>query len=165
MKLEAKVGDATHEIELVEEDGRLRVAIDGRAYDAEVLRPEPGTFTFFVGPRVIEARVERVDGSDAVRVRVGDGAAEVLVVDRKRRAAGADGGGEGRQTLAAPMPGRVVAVLAPAGTAVERGQGVLVVEAMKMQNEVKSPKTGTVEKLSAKEGQAVNAGDVLAWID
>ena len=63
------------------------------------------------------------------------------------------------------MPGKVIRLLVKVGDKVEAGQGLLVVEAMKMQNEVHSPKTGKVEKLSAKEGQAVNAGDTLAWID
>jgi biotin carboxyl carrier protein len=63
------------------------------------------------------------------------------------------------------MPGKVVRLLVQIGDKVEAGQGLLVVEAMKMQNEVRSPKTGTVERLLAKEGQAVYAGDILAWID
>jgi biotin carboxyl carrier protein len=63
------------------------------------------------------------------------------------------------------MPGKVIRLLVKTGDKVEAGQGLLVVEAMKMQNEVKSTKTGTVEKLLAKESQAVNAGDILAWID
>jgi biotin carboxyl carrier protein len=63
------------------------------------------------------------------------------------------------------MPGKIVRVLVQAGEKVEAGQGLLVVEAMKMQNEIRSPKTGTVERLSVKEGQPVNAGEVLGWID
>ena len=63
------------------------------------------------------------------------------------------------------MPGKIVRVLVEAGEKVEAGQGLLVVEAMKMQNEIRSPKSGTVERLLAKEGQPVNAGEVLAWID
>jgi biotin carboxyl carrier protein len=63
------------------------------------------------------------------------------------------------------MPGKVVRVLVSEGDAVEAGQGLLVVEAMKMQNEIRSPKSGKVEKLLAKEGLAVNAGDVLAWVE
>ena len=72
---------------------------------------------------------------------------------------------EGRQQVLAPMPGKVVRLLVHAGEEVKVGQGLLVVEAMKMQNEVRSPKTGKVERLLAKEGQPVNAGEVLAWID
>ena len=62
------------------------------------------------------------------------------------------------------MAGKVVRVLVKAGETVEAGQGLLVVEAMKMQNEIRSPKSGIVERLLAKEGQPVNAGEVLAWI-
>jgi biotin carboxyl carrier protein len=63
------------------------------------------------------------------------------------------------------MPGKVVRVLAGEKTEVDAGQGVLVVEAMKMQNELKSPKKGIVQKILASEGAAVNAGDVLAVVE
>jgi biotin carboxyl carrier protein len=63
------------------------------------------------------------------------------------------------------MPGKVVRILLSQGTAVEAGSGVLVVEAMKMQNEVKSPKKGTIQKILVTEGAAVNAGDVLAIVE
>ena len=82
---------------------------------------------------------------------------------RSRRArAGAD---EGAKKIVAPMPGKVVRVIAPNGTEVEHGAGVVVIEAMKMQNELKSPKKGRITKILAAEGAAVNAGDVLAVIE
>lgn len=62
------------------------------------------------------------------------------------------------------MPGKVIRVLVAAGDRVEAGQGLMVVEAMKMQNEIRSPKSGSVERLVAKEGQAVTAGEVLCVI-
>ena len=62
------------------------------------------------------------------------------------------------------MAGKVVRLLVKAGDKVEAGQGLLVVEAMKMQNEIRSTKSGIVERLLAKEGQPVNAGEILAWI-
>ena len=80
---------------------------------------------------------------------------------RRRRGAGIEL--EGRQQLVAPMPGKIVRVLVAAGEQVSAGQGLLVIEAMKMQNEIRSPKSGTVEKL-AREGQTVNAGEVLAIV-
>jgi biotin carboxyl carrier protein len=80
----------------------------------------------------------------------------------RRSRAGAD---EGARKIVAPMPGKIVRVLAPNGTQVEQGSGVVVIEAMKMQNELKSPKTGHVTKMLATEGAAVNAGDVLAVIE
>ena len=70
----------------------------------------------------------------------------------------------GPASVTAPMPGKLVTLLVAEGDAVKEGQGVAVVEAMKMQNELKSPKSGTVEKLCAVEGQAVNAGECLLTI-
>ena len=72
---------------------------------------------------------------------------------------------EGRQQILAPMPGKIIRVLVQTGEKVDAGQGLLVVEAMKMQNEIRSPKSGTVERVLVKEGQPVNAGEILAWID
>jgi biotin carboxyl carrier protein len=71
----------------------------------------------------------------------------------------------GQVKLLAPMPGKVVCVLLSAGDEVAARQGVLVVEAMKMQNEVQSPKAGKIAEIKISEGQTVNAGDVLAVIE
>jgi len=72
---------------------------------------------------------------------------------------------EGIKRISAPMPGKVVRILAPVGTEVEAGQPVLVIEAMKMQNELKSPKRGRVKKINVAEGAAVEAGQALAEIE
>ena len=72
---------------------------------------------------------------------------------------------EGAQNVLAPMPGKVVRLLVNAGDTVDAGQGLVVVEAMKMQNEIKSPKKGIVKKVGVKEGAAVNAGDLLATVE
>jgi biotin carboxyl carrier protein len=63
------------------------------------------------------------------------------------------------------MPGKVVRVQVEAGATVEKGTGVVVVEAMKMQNELKSPRAGMVVAVNVKAGETVNAGDVLAVLD
>ena len=74
-------------------------------------------------------------------------------------------GQDGPRKLTAPMPGRVLRILAREGTLVEQGQAILVIEAMKMQNELKAPKKGVVRKLMIGEGAAANAGDVLAVVE
>ena len=84
---------------------------------------------------------------------------------RLRHGAGAEGQAGGRATLTSPMPGKVVRLLAAVGDEVAEGQGVLVVEAMKMQNEVQAPKAGKVAAISVSEGQTVNAGESLAIIE
>jgi biotin carboxyl carrier protein len=81
---------------------------------------------------------------------------------RSRKGAPVDD--KGPRKLLAPMPGKVVRVLLGEEQEVDAGQSILVVEAMKMQNEIKSPKKGTVQKIVAVEGSNVNAGDVLAIV-
>jgi biotin carboxyl carrier protein len=73
--------------------------------------------------------------------------------------------GHGRQTISAPMPGKVVRVLVREGDIVQAGAGLIVVEAMKMQNEHKAPKAGTVIRLSVQEGGTVAAGEPLVVIE
>ena len=74
-------------------------------------------------------------------------------------------GGRGPKKITAPMPGKVVRITAMVGSEVEAGQAVIVIEAMKMQNELKSPRKGIIKKLSVAEGAAVEAGQVLAEVE
>jgi biotin carboxyl carrier protein len=73
--------------------------------------------------------------------------------------------GAGPRKLIAPMPGKVVRVLVSDSSEVEAGQGIMVIEAMKMQNEIKSPKKGRVQKIAVRSGASVNAGDLLAVVE
>jgi biotin carboxyl carrier protein len=123
--------------------GVYSVLLDGRSYDVRV---EPGPERSFVS---VQGRRFAVEVEDP----------------REPRGRIAGPTGEGRQNVSAPMPGKIVRVLVAPGDAVEAGQGLVVVEAMKMQNEMKAPRAGRVVALSAREGGAVSAGEVLAIIE
>jgi biotin carboxyl carrier protein len=163
MKLDTQIGDQTRTIEIDEDAGRFRLVVDDRVVEGDVLRPEPGVYSFRVGARVVEARVSLL--GELSRVQIGDRTVDMKVVDRKHRPAGHEAGVEGREILTAPMPGKVVAILVSAGDAVERGGGGLVVEAMKMQNEVRASKAGTVVEIRVAVGDTVNAGQPLATVE
>jgi biotin carboxyl carrier protein len=92
---------------------------------------------------------------------------EVTLVDPKRlRGAGAAGGStDGLAEIKTLMPGKVVRLIAQPGDEVAKGDPVLVVEAMKMQNDLKSPKAGVVKEIRVVEGATVGSGDVLAVIE
>jgi biotin carboxyl carrier protein len=130
----------------------------------EIVAVEPGVYSVLLEGRSYEARVEDCDG--AVIVFIDGHRFEIENRDprrwsRRARRAGA----EGRLNVAAPMPGKVVRLLVAEGDTVEAGQGLLVVEAMKMQNELKAAKAGRVVTLAARQGATVAAGEVLAVIE
>jgi biotin carboxyl carrier protein len=164
MKYEAEIDGRPVGIELEQRNGRVSAAIDGRKYEVEVIRPEEGAYLIFDGERVYEARVWS-EGADSVRVKIRDRLFTARIIDRKHRRATADHGQEGQQHLIAPMPGKIVRVLLSPGDTVAAGQGVVVVEAMKMQNEIKSPKAGRVVEIRVGEGTTVNANQVLAVVE
>jgi biotin carboxyl carrier protein len=164
MKLEVQIGGGTRTVEVERAGERLQFTVDGRAIGADAVEVATGTYSVLLGGRCFEVRVQPIP--EGLRVHAGGQEFSVRVLDprawRGKRAGVLEA--EGRQQITAPMPGKVVRMLVKAGDAVEAGQGLLVVEAMKMQNEVRTPKTGTVERLLVTEGQAVNAGEVLAVV-
>lgn len=165
MKLEAQLGEKTTTIEIERDGGTFRVSIDGRVVEGEVREPEPGIFAFKVGDRIIEFHASTLQGLDVRRVVTGSGTSDVRIIDRKHRSASDEADGDGQQTLLAPMPGRVVAVLASVGDEIKKGQGLLVVEAMKMQNEVKAGRDGVVIEIRVATGDTVSAGQILARLE
>jgi biotin carboxyl carrier protein len=164
MKYEVEIEGRLISVELDERDGRIRATVEGRDYYLEVERPEDGVYLLFSGDHVYEARAW-TDESKATRIRLRGRVLTANVIDRKQRRLSAEHGGEGQQLLTAPMPGKVVRVLLNAGDEVAAGQGVVVVEAMKMQNEVKSLKAGRVVEVRVSEGATVNANQVLAVVE
>jgi biotin carboxyl carrier protein len=151
VKLKAIIGDSEQELLLQIVEGRVQARIGARRYDIEAREIDDGSYLLFVGDRVVECRVDE----------------RIKIVDPKRLRSGQNSGGHhhGVAQIVAPMPGKVVRVQVEAGATVEKGTGVVVVEAMKMQNELKSPRAGIVVAVNVKAGDTVNAGDVLAVLD
>jgi biotin carboxyl carrier protein len=165
MKYEAEINGNLLSIELEESGGRVSALIDGeRRYLVEATRHEEGIYSIFVGDRVYEARVWQA-GPNLFCVNLRGQDFNVSIIDRRHRRSAAATVEEGQQFLTAPMPGRVVRVLLGPGDEVKAGQGVVVVEAMKMQNEIKSPKSGRIVEVRVAEGATVNANQVVAVVE
>ena len=168
MKLKARIGEREEDLILKVEDGRVSAAIGGRVYNLEVREPMPGSYLFFHGNDVHECLVsERAKSKDHFDVSLRGRNHAVTIVDPKRLRSGqnSDRHHHGVAEILAPMPGKVVRVQLEAGANVEKGVGIVVVEAMKMQNEMKSPRDGVVVAINVKPGDTVNAGDVLAVVE
>lgn len=169
MKLTAELNGELHHINFRREETQVIALIDGRRYEVSARAVEKDAYLLMNSGRVYECRVEsKQPRQNSLVVHVGNDAYPVTLADPKRLssvAASKAGAGDGSAQIIAPMPGKVVRILVEKGAEVEAGDSILVVEAMKMQNEMKSPRTGTVTEIRAAEGDTVNAGDVLAIIE
>jgi multidrug efflux pump subunit AcrA (membrane-fusion protein) len=139
------------------------LALDG----VSVLRVQDGIYSVLAGGRSYEVKIiPGPAGQGGWFVDVSGHHLPVALIDpRDARHPGAGLAGDGRQNIGAPMPGKVVRVLVEEGQMVAAGEGLVVVEAMKMQNEMKSPRAGRVCSVTAKAGQTVEAGEVLVAVE
>ena len=170
MTFEMEIGGRAHAVSIERAGkGRYHVIVDGRSHLVDAARVGEFGLSIFL------------DGSDSasreVQVAPAGAAGELLVVlegrtigvtvngrRSRRRAADAAGSGAGEQAVSAPMPGRIVRVLVGPGDEVAARQPVVVVEAMKMENELRSPRAGTVKEVTVSTGMSVEAGRVLVTI-
>jgi biotin carboxyl carrier protein len=166
MKFEIQIAGKTRTVELQRTTDRWQISLDGTHANADAIEIAPNIFSILLNGESHEIRITpQPDGMLALQTAHHEFFAEVADPRAWRGRRHGYVEAKGRQQILAPMPGKVIRLLVKPGDKVQAGQGILVVEAMKMQNEVRSPKTGTVERLQAEEGQPVNAGQVLAWID
>lgn len=162
MKLQAAIGKEKYEVEIKRDGEKVSARVDDREYDLEASEVEPNVFLLKHDNQIYQIYV-----APNGFVNVGNHQLEITLTDPKRlRGASAAGASaDGASEIKTAMPGKLVRVLVEAGAEIKQGEPVLVVEAMKMQNEMKSPKDGIVKEIRFAEGATVNAGDVLAVIE
>lgn len=168
MKLQTEIGGEKLELEIRREGGKAFARVDDREYELEASEPEPNVFLLKHGGKIYQVYVSpKATAEGKTKVTVGTNEFEVKLVDPKRlRGSGAAGDTiDGAADIRTAMPGKVVRILRSVGDAVTKGDGVIVVEAMKMQNEMKSPKDGVISAIKFVEGDTVGAGDVLVVIE
>ncbi len=164
MIYEVTIDAKTYRLDLHQVEGRWTCRLDGREIEVDAVLARPNVLSLRIGNHAYEVKCERV--ANDVHIWVGSRRFAPEVRDpRSLRSRARAVDDHGPRKLTAPMPGKVVRILLPEGSEVEAGAGILVVEAMKMQNEVKSPKKGIIQKIVVAEGSAVNAGDVLAIVE
>jgi biotin carboxyl carrier protein len=165
MIYEVMLAEKTYRVELTQVSERWKCLLDGCELPVDVVYGPTGVLSLLLGGKSYAVKQE-IMGSET-NVIVGHERFTVSVRDprsfRSRQRAGVNE--QGFLKFKAPMPGKVVRVLAGVGTPVEAGKSVLLIEAMKMQNELKDPKTGVVKKINVAEGAAVDAGQVLAEVE
>jgi biotin carboxyl carrier protein len=166
MTYEVLIDGTQHKVELEQQGDRWLCRVDGQEITVDAAFTARDVISMLVDNQAYEIKREYSILGDS-NVLVGPERFAVQVRDprslRSRRATA--GVSEGPQKIIAPMPGKVIRILLGEKNHVEAGQGILVVEAMKMQNEIKSPKKGVVQKVLVSEGGNVNAGETMAIVE
>ncbi len=163
----AKSGEREYRLDVRSEREGLRIRLDDQEVLVNFLRVDSALYSLLIGGRSFE--VDLLEVEDAFMVLVDGQPFRVEIQDeqerRLRAAAGKETARAAKRAVTAPMPGKVVKLLVKVGDAVKVGDGVIVVEAMKMENELKAPAPGTVKEIRVAEGKAVAAGEVLVVIE
>ena len=168
MKIRADVAGESYLVDFRRYGHRVVTEIDDRRYELYVHESGPQEFLLIHDGRVFDCRVEgRPEIGKAIDVIVGTKRCAIAITDPKslRGSKVAEKHTHEAAHIVAPMPGKVARVLVQVGEQIDAGSGIMVVEAMKMQNELKSPKAGVVVALNVQTGATVNAGDVLAVVE
>jgi biotin carboxyl carrier protein len=165
MIYDVTIGEKTWRVELTRVSGAWQCKLDGREIVLDFVPTQNGCGSLLMSGQSYDVRQESTGGEQGIVV--GRDHFGVTIRDprslRARRRS--DTAGDGIKKITAPMPGKVVRILVAAGAEVAAGQSVLVIEAMKMQNELKSPKKGILRKIAVGEGSAVEAGQILAEVE
>ena len=167
MSFVAKLGEHTYTVEIEETDKSVyRVSVDGNEFLVDGKKTGRTNYSLIVDDRSFEVEVDNT--GDEYRVLVDGRNYHVHLVDERRLRVGGTQSGlelQGRQNVSVPMPGKIIAVLVSEGDTVEKGQGLVIVEAMKMENEVRSPIGGEVKEIKVKPGDTVEGGAVLIVVE
>ena len=167
MKLRIDVDGQVYELNLQRNASGSEYSVDGPAQvhgQVSAVEVRPGVFSVLLGRQSFTAYISKKDA--ALEVWTGTQRHLISLADARDRAAGGKKkAASGPIELRAQMPGKIIKLLVAAGSRVEAGQGVIVVEAMKMQNEMKSPKGGVVSHIRVREGATVAAGETMMVIE
>jgi biotin carboxyl carrier protein len=176
MTFEVAVGDRVRTVTVVRKGALLHVTLDGRVHVVDARRLSDSAVSLLVQSGRGDVPVQSIDAAFAAKAAAGDfdvhlaGRSVAVEVRQagsfgRQKKGGGGVSGSGPQRVVAPMPGKIVRVLVKAGDAVKARQGLVVVEAMKMENELRAARDGRVRELSVREGQSVDAGAVLLVVD
>ncbi len=163
MRWSARIGEQVRHLELTRMAGdELRASVDGRQYRLNCTEPQPQVFSILEGGTSHEAVVHITQGRCRVRL---DGRLFEVVTEQPRRGKARESIAGEQSQIRAVMPGRVLRVMVEQGQTVQARQGLVVVEAMKMENEITSPRAGVAKEIRVAPGRTVEAGDLLVVIE
>ena len=165
MSLEIRIAGSRRRVELRREGDRYLGRAGERTVEAEVLERGPSSLLIRLGDRTFDVTCDSRGSRHFLDFGSHQVAVEILDPLRDGSDSGPGGEAPGKTEVRAAMPGKVVSVKVRIGDQVDRGQGLIVLEAMKMENEVPAPRTGTITAVTVEAGQTVETGTLLATVE
>ena len=163
MIFEVELGGTTTRVSVENKGAKTIVRIgDGPAREIDVVRPEPGVLSIVLDGKAYDVATVRTEAGYDVDLR---GVRHSVGVIDPRKKALRLAAGSNQGSIKTTMPGRVIRTLVKQGESVTAGQPVLVIEAMKMENELKAPRAGTIRRVAVQPGALVEAGTVLVELE
>ncbi|MBI2840838.1 MAG: acetyl-CoA carboxylase biotin carboxyl carrier protein subunit [Acidobacteria bacterium] len=162
MKFDVQYKGRAIRLDITSEDSLYRLEYEGKKIGFRCERIDESCLSIMIGEKSYEAHVHAAPPAYGVQLQ--DLSYDFEVMEGGTGAAGVRRGGVGPHRITAPMPGKVVSVLRAPGDALKEGDGVVVIEAMKMQNELRTPRAGTLKEIRVAAGETVESGAVVAII-
>jgi len=159
----AIIGGKNVDVSWSETESTIDAVVDGRTYKIEKRRV--GSEILWVGVNGVSLEIAVTPTDSGYDVSIRGNRIPVEFVDSRRKFRRQGAASDGMAAIRAPMPGKIVRILRAQGDVVEAHQGIVVMEAMKMQNEIRSPKRGKVVQLNVAQGDAVRLGDLIAQVE
>ncbi|OGL44427.1 MAG: hypothetical protein A2W05_06055 [Candidatus Schekmanbacteria bacterium RBG_16_38_10] len=165
MNLEVIINNKEYNVEIERKEKSFLVKIDDEEFDVDATVLKKELYSLIVSNKSYLTNIKSEENKYIVDVNSESFEIEVFDEATKRTVQRKNEAGSGKQIIKAPMPGKIVKILVKEGEEVEPGSGMIVVEAMKMENELKSSSKGVVKEIAVEEGVAVNAGDTLIVVE
>jgi biotin carboxyl carrier protein len=163
VRFEVDIAGRVRTIDARRDGSGWAITVDSRPVPVDIVR-NGERWSLLVGTRSHDVAVERIGQVERTVHVDGDAVALFLSTGRARRGRSVGPAGSGTMRVVAPMPGRVVKLLVSTGEQVAARQGLVVVEAMKMENELRAPRAGTVTEVAVAAGASVDAGTLLVVV-
>ncbi len=164
MKFNYQIGEQVHSVEIEKDDSGYRARVQGQTYEVKLVRSEQGTLSFMLGDQPMRAFIA-ADGNRRWVSTNGQVLILNLAVGARAQPSRSGASSAGEKIIRAPMPGQVRAVQVQTDDQVEKGQTLLLLEAMKMEIRIQAPRAGRVTRLMVKVGQTVEREQVLAEVE
>lgn len=161
MDLELTIDQETYRIEIDFRDGKYLVKLDDRQYEVDSQLISENCISLLVNEKAYTVFIVEEEGKKYISIQGEQFCVEEAKTETGARSIAESATLKGTPTIASPMPGKIVKILVGEGDRVEKGQGLVIVEAMKMENEIRSPGAGIVEKINFKEGDLVDAAEPI----